>query len=771
MVSSREILALAAILAVTTPGLRAQVISSDPSSSSPATASVYIVPQSRAFVTGSRGVVITGVQAAVSILDQASTTTLDIAIRNNGRRREEAQVLVPVPDGAVLRGFSFEGAAKEPTARLLPKEEARRIYDAIVARTKDPALLEFVGLNLIRSSVFPVEPGTAQKVRLTWEVLLPADGSRVDYVLPRTEAVTYSVPWKVSVKIRSKTPISTVYSPSHAIETTRTSDTAVTVKTAATTSREPGSFRLSYLRKTDGVTASLFAYPDPKIGGGYFLLLAGLPPSTELATEAKKIRREVTLVIDRSGSMHGEKIEQVREAALQIIAGLEEGETFNILPYSNAVDMFSPQPVVKTAETEKQAREYLKAIRTFSGTNIHDALVEALRQKPTEGALPLVLFLTDGLPTVGNTSEVAIREVASKANPYNRRIFSFGVGVDVNTPLLDKIATETRAVATFVLPKEDVEVKVGGVFRRLQGPVLATPNLDLLGPGGAVVTTRVQDVLPTQIPDLFDGDQLVVLGKYKGDDPLAFRLAGNYRGTQRTFQFALSLDKATTRHAFVPRLWASRQIAVLVAAIRDLGAGSSPFVTGPTPADPRMKELVDEIVRLSTEFGILTEYTAFLAEEGTDLTRFGVNNDRAFDYYSSRALRVRSGLGSFNQEANGVWMRNQKRLNFANRYYDAGMNAVAISNVQQVNDLAFYHRKGYWVDSRLANDTTDASKAQQIVQYGTPEFRDLLLKLVSSNRQGSVALAGDVLLQVDGKPVLVKGPASAPAPDAPQVEK
>ena len=753
---------LAVTVSASTPAVVAQTVS--PAHRRPI-ASCVVIPQSRVFTaTAPRPVIrITGVEASVSIVEQAATTTLDISLLNSSRARHEAEMIVPVPEGAVVRGFTFQGAASEPTAEVLPKAEARQIYDRIVARMRDPALLEFIGYNLIRSSVFPVEAGGTQKVRLTYEHLLPADAERIDYVLPRSESLEYGVPWKLTVDIRSKGPISTVYSPSHGLETTRVTANRVTARLTSGAGKEPGSFRLSYLLQRDGMTASLFAYPDPGIGGGYFLLLAGLPARSEPAGSVERIKREVTLVLDRSGSMSGEKIEQVREAAMQIIAGLEDGEYFNILAYSNSVDMFSAQPVVRSKESEAKAREYLTSVRAGGGTNIHDALLEALSQKPTRGALPLVLFLTDGLPTVGKTSEVAIREVARRSNGFGRRIFTFGVGVDVNTPLLDKIAVETRAVSTFVLPKEDVEVKVASVFRRLSGPVLATPELGTIGPDGAIITTRVSELLPARLPDLFAGDQLVLLGKYRGDGKLHFKLDGNYLGKERAFEFEFGVDRATTRFSFVPRLWASRQIAVLVEAIRELGAGTgaarTSFPPPPVPSDdPRLRELVDEIVRLSTEFGILTEYTAFLAREGTDLTRRRLVLRQALDNCADRAFKCRSGVASVNQELNKNMLQQQKSLNFGNKYWDTRMNAVSVTSIQQIADLAFYRRGNQWTDSRLVNDAQKL-EASRTIEFGSPEFLELAHRLAKEGRQGSIALRGDILLSVDGKSVLVKGPA------------
>lgn len=710
-----------------------------------ALASHVVVPHARPFLGHAQ---ISEVTAAIEIVEQVATTTLDISVTNPTHRRVEAEMIVPVPDGAALRGFQFQGNLPEAKAELLARAEARRIYDSIVAQTRDPALLEFICFNVIRSSVFPVEARGTQKVRITYEHLLPADGDRVDYVLPRSESIDYRVPWNVSVRVRSKTPLATLYSPSHKFDALSRSEHALSARLASDATLEPGPFRISYLLQKRDVSASLLAYPDPKIGGGYFLLLASAPLK---APADSTVKREVTLVLDRSGSMSGEKLDQAKAAALQVVEGLDDGEAFNIILFNEAVESFAEAPVIKTAQTMKAAREYIRGIRVRGGTNIRDALVEALRQKPTRGFLPLVLFLTDGLPTVGETSEKAIRELASQGNPYERRVFTFGVGVDVNTPLLDKIAAQTRGTATFVLPKEDIEVKVGQVAKRLVGPVLSSPKMRVANAGGDV-HGRVRDLTPAKLPDLFEGDQLVLLGQYTGNDPLEFVIEGDYFGRPRTFKFNFSLDKATVKNAFVPRLWASRKIATLVDAVRDLGAEGP--ATAPTPANnPRVKELVDEIVKLSTEFGILTEYTAFLAREGTDLTQPVFLAETARKNLEDRAINTRWGFGSVNQEFNNSQQRAQVCVNGRNGYWDAGMNRVEVSTVQQVNDRAFYKRGNRWVDSALVNQT-EAPK--RIVEIGSAEFRQLAERLAREGREGCVALNGEILLKVGGETVLVR---------------
>ena len=233
------------------------------------------------------------------------------------------------------------------------------------------------------------------------------------------------------------------------------------------------------------------------------------------------------------------------------------------------------------------------------------------------------------------------------------------------------------------------------------------------------------------------------------DEPLTFTLEGNYFGQARTFTFNFNLDKATTKNAFVPRLWASRQIGALTDAIRDLGADNATAAT-----NPKLKELVDEIVRLSKEFGILTEYTAFLAREGSDLSQPAFLSTEALKNFDEKALKTRSGYSSINQEFNNSAQRAQACVNPRNGYWDAQMNRVAVSSVQQVNDRAFYKRGNRWVDSSLVDKADTAPK--RIVEVGSEEFRLLTQRLAAQSRQGCVALSGEILLNVDGESVLIR---------------
>jgi Ca-activated chloride channel family protein len=476
--------------------------------------------------------------------------------------------------------------------------------------------------------------------------------------------------------------------------------------------------------------------------------------------------------------MQGEKIEQARAAALQVLEGLDEGEAFNIIDYSDLIAKFAEKPVIKDRASLAQARAYIKRIKADGGTNIHDALVEAMRQPPTANMLPLTIFLTDGVPTAGETRETAIRKAVVAANVHKRRIFSFGVGYDVNAPLLTSFASATRATPTFVFPNENVEVNMSQVFKRLSGPVLAEPQLATLDANGAVTTRAVRELLPAEMGDIFEGDQLVILGQYQTEEPLHFRLSGNYLGAPRTFDLKFDLSKATTRNSFVPRLWASRKIARLIEIITEAGSDNtaadarsyissartasyrgSQMIAATAPArdlDPKLKELVDEIVRLSTEHGILTEYTSFLATDGTDFSNLTILNKLASEQFRNNAQNVRSGMGGVSQAVNSVSQKNQTNMNRSNFFLTQNMQRVETTTVQQITDRTFFKRNERWVDANALKSET--AKPDQVIEFGTPEFYKLVDRLVREGREGIMALSGEMLLVIDGKTVLIKAP-------------
>src|SRR5205823_673071 len=165
-------------------------------------------------------------------------------------------------------------------------------------------------------------------------------------------------------------------------------------------------------------------------------------------------------------------------------------------------------------------------------------------------------------------------------------IFTFGVGDDVNATMLDQLSERTRAVSTYVRPAEDIEVKVSGLYGKISHPVLA--NLKLSA-GGAV---EFAEVYPQQLPDLFHGGQLVVLGRYRGTGHSALKLTGSIGKDNRDFVYEVNFPEQTKdEREFVEHLWARRKVGYLLDQIRLNG---------------EKKELVDETVLLAKKYGIAT---------------------------------------------------------------------------------------------------------------------------------------------------------------------
>ncbi|MBT8038587.1 MAG: VWA domain-containing protein [Verrucomicrobiae bacterium] len=695
------------------------------------------------------------VDADIHIIGRVATTTLTMVLHNPGHRQQESEVIIPVSTKATIRQFGLEGAQGKFPAKLIPRDEARRIYDEIVRRSLDPALLEFAGSGLVKSSVFPVPARGSCQIRLVYEELLDIDGNRIDYTLLRTESPQYHVPWNITVDWTIKGGHAGVYSPSHAIHERRIGPNRIKLRNQGV--MQAGPLRLSATaRQNNHATASIMAYPDARQGhhtsgkGGYFLLLLS-PPAV---VDQQAVRREVTVVIDKSGSMAGKKMDQVLKASSQIIEGLDDGEAFNIIVYNESVETFSQEPVIKNRQSLLAARKYLSRVRVSGGTNIHDALQTAIGQKPTRGTLPIVLFLTDGVPTIGQTQEKKIREAIAAGNYHHRRIFTFGVGVDVNTPLLSRLADDSRARAMYVLPNEDVELKVAHVFRRLSGPVLSEPELIATDAEGNPRPGSVSDVLPARMPDMFDGEQLVVLGRYHQKNRLHFLLMGRDQHGPRKFQFNLSLKKARKGNAHVPRLWATRKIAVLTEALRDLGSENGKAVN---MQDPKIRELVDEIVRLSTEHGVLTEYTAFLARDGMmfthDMHREAVT--RASAEIKKKAVEKRSGAASVNQDRNIGASKSARQLNRSNAFLDERLKESQVDQVCQVADKAFYRKGDEWVDAGLAGKDIAATQALR-VNVSSPEFQRIVSRLVTDNRQSCLALGENIRIVIDHQTYLIQ---------------
>ncbi len=530
---------------------------------------------------------------SVKIDGQIATTSVDQEFYNPNHQQLEGTYLFPIPRGAQIDKFTMDIGGKMVEAELLPAAKARAIYEDIVRKLKDPALLEYADRDVFKVRIFPIEPRSNKRIKLSYTEVLKSDAGLVNYTYPlNTEKFSAAPVKNVSIKVEltSDRPLKSIYSPSHTVEIKRHGSLRATVGFEENNVKPDTDFALYFAPEKNELGVNLLTY---KTGNddGYFLLLA----SPGLDTKEKRIvPKDVVFVLDTSGSMTGKKLGQARKALQFCVENLNDNDRFEIVRFSTEVEPLFDKLVTASSQNRDQAEQFIKSLKPMGGTAIDDALKKALDLKSEKDRPFVVIFLTDGRPTIGETDENRILAAVKRADAGRTRIFCFGIGTDVNTHLLDKITEETRAFSQYVLPEEDIEVKVSNFFAKIKEPVLANPTIKFTG------DVRATKLYPSPLPDLFRGDQLVLVGRYSGKGDSAVVLEGSADGKKQKLTYEVRFPRNADDHEFIPRLWATRRVGYLLDEIRLHGENA---------------ELRDEVTDLARRYGIVTPYTAYLIVE------------------------------------------------------------------------------------------------------------------------------------------------------------
>jgi Ca-activated chloride channel family protein len=537
-------------------------------------------------------------QVAIDINDQVAVTKVEQTFRNHTDRNLEATYVFPVPKGASVRQFEMWVGGKEVKGELVEAAKATQIYTDIVRRTQDPGLLEYMGNNLLRVKVFPVPPHGDQKMALSFTSIVPRESAVVEYVYPlKTDGKATRTLEKFSIRatLKSQHRIENIYSPTHAISVRRPSDHEAVVQFERNQALLAKDFQLFYALGDKDIGLTALAHRPISSDNGFFLLL--ISPRVEIPQD-QTIPRDLVLVLDTSGSMRGVKMDQARKALRYCLDNLGPKDRFGLINFATTVNQYSDKLLPGSKEQVERAKRWVDDLEATGGTAIDAALDAALGLRSQDaGRSFTVVFFTDGCPTIGETDPQTILKNVARKNTANTRIFTFGVGDDVNATMLDQLAEQTRAVTTYVRPVEDIEAKASGLYSKISHPVLA--NLKLTATNGI----RLSEVYPPQLPDLFHGGQLVVLGRYSGQGPSAVTLTGSVGDETRTFAYDVTFPgKTDDERSFVEHLWARRKVGYLLDQIR---------------ANGEKKELVDEVTALAKRYGIATPYTSWLVVPDT----------------------------------------------------------------------------------------------------------------------------------------------------------
>ncbi|MEW6742124.1 MAG: VIT domain-containing protein [Planctomycetota bacterium] len=594
-------------------------------------------------------------RAEVRVTDGLAQTTVRQTFHNPFPQDIEGRYVFPIPPAAAVQDFRLEMNGQMVKGEVLDRNKAREIYEGIVRQRRDPGLLEYLGYGLIQASIFPIPAKNDIDVALTYTEVLEKQGESLYAFSQPLAACRISGPSSaaavITIDIHTQTPLKMVYSPTHNVDVHKKSDHDAKVSYEGMSDKD---FKLYYSLSKKEFGLALLANRRPG-EDGYFAMMI----SPEMAASTLEVQpKDIVFVVDTSGSMQGEKIDQVKASLKYCLRALGAGDRFALIPFSTEARPFSERLVAVDPEQIARALSFVDSIEAAGGTNIHDALMAALRANENDASRPFqILFLTDGLPTVAVTDPKVILNDFRSANKSNVRLLALGVGHDVNTFLLDKLCEENHGSRDYVVPGEDLEVKVSGLFARIAKPALVDARI-------AVDNIEIYDLQPHDLGDIFRGTDLIVLGRYRGEGHVAIRLTGQQAGQEKTWTYEATFPGSEPGNDFLARLWATRKVGYLIDQIRL--HGSNP-------------ELVDAIVRLGKTYGIVTPYTSNLVIEENELATLSRSGSAGL-HFGRMALAVRRLEERDREQLKG--------LGYVSEGDKAAGGAVAVDASRAANELS-----------------------------------------------------------------------------------
>lgn len=663
-------------------------------------------------------------KATINIQGQVAYTAIDQTFYNPSGARLEGYFLFPIPTAGVIANFSMFINGKETHAELLDAKKARQIYEDIVRSLRDPALLEYHKHDLFKVRVFPIEPRSDLRIKISYSEILTKEDATFTYTYPLNTAKHAAKPLQnltLDIQLKTDENLKTIYCPTHNAEIVRKTGNEARIGYEAKQLQPNSDFKLYFSDGSANVGVSALAYQNGKDDGFFLITLS--PGTPEAATQL--VNKDITFVLDVSGSMSGEKLDKAKEALTFCINSLHNADRFNIVRFSTeARPLFDKLESADKANVA-EARTFVANLKAIGGTNIDQALELALKATTQPNRPHFVVFITDGKPTIGATDETELLKKVTTANTQNTRIFTFGIGDDLNTHLLDKITQATRAFRSYILPSEDIEVKISNFYTKINSPVLTDVQV------GFSRNINAFEIYPKDPEDLFSGSSLTIMGRYRSlgsNDKASVIVSGKVNGERKQYTFPVTLPDNQTKNEFIPPLWAARAVGYYLDQIRLNGEN---------------KELVDQVIELAKKYGIVTPYTSYLILEDEAHTTRPPRPDapmphpmpmppsfrtaNAADEYNNMKRKEGAGSVRSSQEVQDLYRaenidqtkQGQSRMNVES----ANTPANQYRNIQ---GRAIYQTdSGAWFD-------TEVAKQKQVktirIQFASKEYFDLLTK-------------------------------------------
>ncbi|MHA2611991.1 MAG: VIT domain-containing protein [bacterium JZ-2024 1] len=589
----------------------------------------------------------------------------------------EGVVLIPLPENALIDRLTMEMDGKELSGELLDRAKAEEIYESIVRRRKDPAILTYFSPRVLQAKIFPIPPGQSRNLSIRYITTVQVKKNSREIILPLVPALEKQ-PEKLSLKIllSASVPVRSLYSPDYEVHISWLNQQKAEVSFSGTVVEK--TFRLFYSLSAEPLDALLISYKEPE-EDGYFLLFL----NPEIPETGEILPKDVAFVMDVSGSMAGLKLEQAKEAMKGLLDKLEASDRFNIVVFSSGVEKLSDRWLEVNSASLERAKKFVQRLDALGGTNISAALDEVF-SLPVDLSRPrYILFLTDGNPTEGIRNwEELVRWVARR-NEKSFRLYCFGIGNDVNIPFLDRLAEENGGTSEYTSQVHEVESAVSRLYEAFRRPVLSQISLNWSG-------AEVYDLYPKKIVDIFAGKTVSLAGRFAPGKILQLSVKGLLADREHTYKFSFPLPEESEEFSFLPRIWAGRKIAYLIDEMSKHG---------------RNEETIRSIIELSKKYGVLTEYTAFLIEEPQLL------RDISGAVRKLELPAVASGEAAMERQRTLAMMKGEERV-----------VGTLPERLRIIEGQAFLKQDGRWVTTKYTEQTT-----KKIVLF-SGEYFDLLKK-------------------------------------------
>lgn len=534
----------------------------------------------------------------VDIKNQVAVTRLEMVFYNPNDYTIQPNIRFPIHEKASVQQFSLtdsEGMVYSGT--IEESNKATQVYNEAKAEGMMPALAVQKQPGVFETSIGAIGPKARATVMIEYSEILPYSRGNVSYNLPfnikKNQAAELETV-AISMSISDQKEISSVVSLSHDIYAEKTDVNNWNIVFEKNSYLPAGDFMLHYEVKAEALAANFLSTRPEADKDGYFMLM--LSPAEIISAEDIAMR-DIVFVVDTSGSMSGRKMEQTKSAFEFFVSRLNEKDRFGIISFSSQVNNWQPELLPVTGENREAARTFIQNLYANGGTNIHGSMLDALKLfDSVPGRTRTLVFLTDGEASTGITDSNTIVRDFNAANTNQVRTFTLGVGSSVNKALLNKLAIENRGEALYLEERsQNIDKELMAFYDSISTPLLVDLELNW---GDA----EVAEVYPKTLPNIYQGTQLVVTGRYKKGGTAPLTLTGNLNTVKHSFPVNAAFAEQSNENLFVSRFWAKAKADDLMLQMQTYG---------------QKPELKDEVVALSKQYQFATPFTSFVAVSTT----------------------------------------------------------------------------------------------------------------------------------------------------------